>query len=58
MQQMLVSKSEFAAMINVSPGRVSQFIAAGQISQLAIVGSGQRAKIDAERAKADLRICG
>ena len=56
MQQMLVSKSEFAAMINVSPGRVSQFIAAGQISQLAIVGSGQRAKIDAERAKADLRI--
>lgn len=56
MQQMLVSKSEFAAMINVSPGRVSQFIAAGQISQSAIVGTGQRAKIDAERAKADLRL--
>ncbi|MBX5015940.1 hypothetical protein [Rhizobium lentis] len=53
---MEVSKSEFAAMINVSPGRVSQFIAAGQISAAAIVGSGQRAKIDVERAKADLRL--
>lgn len=53
---MEVSKSEFAAMINVSPGRVSQFIAAGQISSAAIIGSGQRAKIDVERAKADLRL--
>ncbi|ARO22933.1 hypothetical protein TAL182_CH01120 [Rhizobium sp. TAL182] len=53
---MEVSKSEFAAMINVSPGRVSQFIAAGQISAAAIIGSGQRAKIDVERAKADLRL--
>lgn len=52
---MEVSKSEFAAMINVSPGRVSQFIAAGQISAAAIVGHGQRAKIDVERAKSDLR---
>lgn len=53
---MEVSKSEFAAMINVSPGRVSQFIAAGQISPAAIVGFGQRARIDVERAKADLRL--
>lgn len=52
----LASKSEFAALINVSPGRVSQFIASGQISQAAIIGSGQRAKIDVERAKADLRV--
>lgn len=52
----LVSKSAFAAIINVSPGRVSQFIAAGQISPAAIVGSGQRAKIDVDRAKADLRL--
>lgn len=56
MQQTLVSKSEFAALINVSPGRVSQFIAAGQISPAAIVGSGQRAKIRVEQAKADLRL--
>ncbi|RFB95214.1 hypothetical protein B5K11_09685 [Rhizobium leguminosarum bv. trifolii] len=53
---MEVSKSEFAAMINVSPGRVSQFIAAGQISAAAIVGTGQRAKINVDRAKADLRL--
>lgn len=53
---MEVSKSEFAALINVSPGRVSQFIASGQISRAAIIGSGQRAKIDVERAKADLRL--
>lgn len=56
MQQTLVSKSEFATLINVSAGRVSQFIASGQISQAAIVGTGQRAKIDLERAKADLRM--
>lgn len=52
----LVSKSDFAAIINVSPGRVSQFIKAGQITQEAIVGAGQRAKIDVDRAKADLRL--
>ncbi len=56
MQPTLLSKSEFAALINVSAGRVSQFIAAGQISGAAIVGSGQRAKIDVDRAKADLRL--
>lgn len=56
MQQTLVSKSEFAALINVSPGRVSQFIASGQISGAAIVGTGQRAKIRVEQAKADLRL--
>lgn len=51
-----VSKSEFAAIINVSPGRVSQFIKAGQISPAAIIGHGQRAKIDVDRARADLRL--
>lgn len=56
MEPQLVSKGEFAAMINVSPGRVSQFIAAGQISRDAMVGSGQRAKINVERAKSDLRL--
>lgn len=56
MDPQLVSKSEFAALINVSAGRVSQFIAAGQISPSAIVGSGQRAKINVQQAKADLRL--
>lgn len=52
----LVSKLEFASLIKVSPSRVSQFLAAGQISQAAIVGTGQRAKINVERAKSDLRM--
>ncbi len=51
-----VSKSEFAAIINVSPGRVSQFIKAGQIRPDSIVGVGQRAKINVDRARADLRL--
>jgi hypothetical protein len=56
MQTELVTKGEFAAMINVSPGRVSQYLAEGKISAEAIHGSGQRAKIDPVRAKADLRL--
>lgn len=51
----IVSKSRFAEIIGVSPGRVSQYIAEGKISRAAIVGEGQRAKIDVEAAKADLR---
>lgn len=51
----IVSKSRFAEIIGVSPGRVSQYIAEGKISTAAIVGEGQRAKIDVEAAKADLR---
>lgn len=50
-----VSKGEFAAIIGVTPGRVSQYIAAGKITQAALVGIGRNAKIDVERAKADLR---
>lgn len=51
-----VSKGEFAAIIGVSPGRVSQYLAEGKISSAALVGSGRNAKIDVERAKADLRL--
>ncbi len=40
-----VSKGVFAAMIGVSPGRVSQYIAAGQIHGLAIEGEGRSAVI-------------
>lgn len=50
-----VSKGEFAAIIGVSPGRISQYIAAGKITAAALVGAGRNAKIDVERAKADLR---
>jgi hypothetical protein len=51
----LVRKSEFAEMRGVSPGRVSQWIAAGQIDGAAIVGSGQRALINVELACAQLQ---
>jgi hypothetical protein len=51
-----VSKGEFAALIGVSPGRVSQYLTEGKISAAALQGSGRSAKIIVERAKADLRI--
>lgn len=50
-----MSKGEFAAHIGVSPGRVSQYIAEGQISGDAIEGVGRYAKIRAEVAKQQLR---
>jgi hypothetical protein len=51
----LVRKSEFAEMRGVSPGRVSQWIAAGQIDGAAIVGSGQRGLINVDLACAQLQ---
>lgn len=51
-----VTKGEFAALIGVSPGRVSQYLTEGKISQAALVGSGRNAKIRVEQAKADLRL--
>lgn len=50
----LVSKSKFAEMQGVTPGRVSQWIAAGQLEG-ALVGEGRFAQIDAERAVELLR---
>lgn len=40
-----VSKSEFARICNVSPGRVTQWISEGKISGAALVGHGRGAKI-------------
>lgn len=51
-----VSKGEFAAIIGVSPGRISQYLSEGKISQAALEGSGRNAKIRVEQAKADLRL--
>lgn len=50
-----VGKSVFAGLINVTPGRVSQYIAEGKIFGEAIVGEGRHAKICVEVAKAQLR---
>lgn len=51
-----VSKGEFAALIGVSPGRISQYLAEGKISPAALQGVGRSAKIIVEQAKADLRL--
>lgn len=51
-----VSKGEFAALIGVTPGRVSQYLAEGKISAKALQGVGRNAKIIVEQAKADLRL--
>ena len=46
-----ISKGEFARLINVSPGRVSQMIAEGKIDGDALDGAGRSAKIRANVAK-------
>jgi hypothetical protein len=46
-----VSKGEFAALMGVSPGRVSQWIAEGKIGADAMFGSGHRARIYPDIAK-------
>ncbi len=50
-----VSKGDFAVMLGVSPGRVSQYIAEGKIFGAAIEGEGRRAKINPVLAKDQLR---
>lgn len=54
--EIAVSKGEFAAMIGVSPGRISQYLSEGKISASALSGSGRNAKIIVDRAKQDLRL--
>lgn len=49
-----MSKGEFAKLINVSAGRISQYIASGQIGPDALEGSGRSARIVVERAKRQL----
>lgn len=51
-----VTKGEFARIIGVSPGRVSQYLTEGKISAAALEGSGRSAKIKVEQARADLRL--
>lgn len=51
----VVSKGEFARIINVSPGRVSQYIAEGKIYGDALVGTGRGSKINRPIAQEQLR---
>ncbi|MBC7280024.1 hypothetical protein [Hoeflea sp.] len=50
-----VTKSEFAARIGVSAGRISQMIKAGQIAPGSLAGEGRTARIIVNSACADLR---
>jgi hypothetical protein len=52
----LMRKGDFARMINVTPGRISQYIKARQIDGDAIVGAGPRAMIDADIACRQLQL--
>jgi hypothetical protein len=52
----LVRKSEFANLCNVSNGRVSQWLTEGKIDGEAIVGTGQRAQINVEVAREQLKL--
>lgn len=54
--QASVSKGEFAALIGVSAGRVSQYLAEGKITPAALDGIGRNARIIVEQAKLDLRL--
>lgn len=50
----VVSKGDFARLIGVSPGRVSQYISEGKIKRDALDGEGVRAKVIVAVAKAQL----
>jgi hypothetical protein len=51
----VVSKGQFAALRNVSRGRVSQWISEGKIKPDALVGEGRNAKIKVAVATRQLR---
>ncbi|MHC6150546.1 hypothetical protein ACVSQB_01995 [Bradyrhizobium elkanii] len=50
-----LSKKNFSLLRNVSPARVSQWIAEGKIGADALVGTGHRARINVELATEQLR---
>jgi hypothetical protein len=53
---MHLSKTDFAAHINVSAGRVSQMLTAGIIGPDCLVGEGRSAKIDVAKAVEQIRL--
>lgn len=52
----IVSKSAFARLSNVTPGRVSQWLSEKKIYGDAIIGEGRDAQIHVARARAQLRL--
>ncbi|WP_321504060.1 hypothetical protein [Breoghania sp.] len=55
MQAEVVTKGEFATLIGVTPGRVSQMLKSGDIGPDALEGEGRMARIRVATAKAHLR---
>jgi hypothetical protein len=55
MQQDIVPKGTFAAMLGVGASAVSQMIATGRLSGAALVGEGCRSRINVSIAKEQLR---
>lgn len=51
----IVSKGEFAALLGVTPGRVSQYISGGKLDGDALVGEGRSARIRVDVAREQLR---
>jgi hypothetical protein len=56
METQVATKAEFAAMIRVSPGRVSQLIAEGKLGALELQGTGRSAKVRVPEALAALKL--
>lgn len=52
---LILTKGEAAAELNVSPGRISQYISEGKIYGAAIVGEGRSARINVTVARQQLR---
>ncbi|MBG1232983.1 hypothetical protein [Aestuariivirga litoralis] len=56
MDAQVASKSEFAALVGVSAGRVSQWISEGKITPAEMEGEGRSAKIKIAQAKERLKL--
>ena len=52
----IATKKQFAAIVGVTPGCVSQWLAAGKIGKDALVGVGHRARINVAVATAQLKL--
>ena len=50
-----LTKSAFARACNITPGRVSQYITARQLTAPALVGEGRAQRVDLELGRAQLR---
>jgi hypothetical protein len=52
----IITKAAFARACNISKGRVSQYIRAGQLTSPALVGQGREQKVDLELGREQLKL--